>query len=336
MSDPLEKLQNAAGLVAKIAAIVFGFGGTGSTVWNGGDRVFKGFAGRHGLVNFRASVFSEDVLKSWGMEIVEEPVKGILKSPISGFFFVVAFLGLFYVLMIHLLSRPARDETASWYRRNHHWVTLLIYLVLALLILVPTHTTLFFLALILFVLFATAHLYLRSSDLKEGTKEQKALYGICLALLIVVVILLPTAYGMNYFSPDVWCIEADVVESVLWSKPQESTKIFFSDPVQGGELVIGMLLAPQGSLDEPERELRLVRQGEAARYKAKDASRAVDLASLLEFEVKWIEVDQQPVDLAAEKAKLQAALAGQAPMRTDRGYGSPRPVPPPGGGPADG
>ena len=258
---------------------ILGLSGAGTTVNWGGSRVFNGFANHHQLTEASSYDIDPNLLQQWGWEIIWGPVGAIMGSAVQTFLFVIAFLGLVYAILLHLLHWPSTIPQTP-YERYHHWITLGICCALTLLTLLPTYEYIFAFSFLIFVLFAFLHLYLRATDSRYGPAKFRALYFVSCGALMLVVLLLPTAYGRAYFSPRVWCPAADV-DSKTIRVQSNSTVLFFTSPLVEGDLTVGHLMRPnQSSI----RELTLmVSTGGTEEYLSPSSS--IPLEELLTYEI---------------------------------------------------
>ena len=268
-----------------IPSIVSGSGAS-VCIYTGGHRVFSGYANKHNITAPDKIRFESDLLEQWAWNIITGPIDKIFDSQILIALFIVTFFILVYLLLKHLLSGPS-GKTQTVYQKKHHIITLLIYMVLALLVVIPTNSFVFILSLILFLVFSISHLFLRVNDLQNKSSiNQKILYLISFFGTLVVIYLVPTSYGNSYFSPTVWYFAIDTKENIIQISNSETVQVYFSEPKwwEGG-ITVGRLKNKNLEGKSSVREFTAYKiTGPVEAYPGQPSATSILLKDLLEYD----------------------------------------------------
>lgn len=246
MSEILDKLKDIAGIIKIILPLV-GLGSASSSVFTGGNRVFKGYATAHNIEIQDASSFSADILSNWGRNIVLMPVDRLTENPAAILVFVILLILAAYLLLYHLLclsdSKPGHKPKHDMYVKHHGKLTLLIYIVLVFLIISPVNLHMFFFGLVLFLVFFSVHMYTHFSVLKSNVAEEKIAYIIPIFLAVIVSLFVPTVFGSKFFDPTVWSPDIDTEQNQVRVKTRKSAvSVYFVKPVMSGKVSVGELI----------------------------------------------------------------------------------------------
>ena len=313
-----KSLEDLIGLLAKIVPIL-GLVGAGAGILLGtyGHWVYSGFASHHGISTLERDLFDTALLQKWGFEVVLGPMNRIMGHFGLIILSILIFLAASYCLIKYLPSLLKRQL----------WRILIIYGILSILILVKTSEFIFALSLTLFLLLALIHLILGTTDYKTNTREQNILHIVCCIVLVLVILLVPNVYGRAYFSPEVWCFDADPQEKTIWTQG-EMVIIYFSPPYKP-KFTIGYLNRPNSS---SVRTLVVHIQEKTADQDSDKASQEkfirdgigmqIRLKTLLTYQ--FIKASRKNPDASTQTEKFRKIIKGES-LPTVRGNYEPEP-----------
>jgi hypothetical protein len=334
MTEILNKIKDILGVIRYILPAV-GIGGAGTSISLGGARVFEGFAGRYSIDVLWTHDFDRNALRPWGLEIIMEPMAQLSTHPLWLCVIAIGLISISYVLIQHLLFRNGSRERDNLYNKYHHLVTLLIYLLLSILIFVPYHIYLFLLALMVFLVFSTVHLYFGARDFRERSQKEKTVYALQIVLVIFIVLFLPFIYGNYYFSPKVWCLAANPSEkSIIVNKTTRVAFIFFSDPSVSTEVVVGKLYEAKGKGQHRNLTMILQKDNIEQRSRGRMPSKASEnmrvpeplfLMDLLEMKFEAQVKTAQNLDLSKENERIDSKVKELSLSENGIGIGYPDP-----------